>query len=248
MPGERIRLAKALLDLARSTLKSVWSDMATGDYRWVILKSWRAAKEALLSLSYSGAAEVHVDDLSGLYAMLYPSCPPIQWSDIALLDYAKTLVEDLGLYMIFYSAEPGPRRRDGIQSLEASVRIVESVVQCIKEPSTGSGPAAGISFPLDALRRKVSTFSGERVTVVRSGRRLYIITAEMPEDIVGRIELAKKIETPPGFQVLPLTAEEAYSYVNLPWIVLEDVEVMRDDLGLGQFFELRSTSQGGSFF
>ncbi|WP_062661486.1 hypothetical protein [Aeropyrum camini] len=226
MPGERVRLAKALLDLARSTLKSVWSDMAAGDYRWVILKSWRAAKEALLSLSYSGIAEGPVDeDLSGLYALLYNSCPSIEWSDVALLDYARTLVEDLGLYMIFYSAGPGPRRKDGIQSLEASVRIVESAVRCIEEPLSGASPTAGIPFPLDALRRKISTFSGGRVTVVRSGRKLYIITAEMPDDIVGRIELVRGIEAPLGFQVLPLAAEEAYSYVNLPWTALEDVRL-----------------------
>ncbi|MCE4616871.1 MAG: hypothetical protein F7C09_07440 [Aeropyrum sp.] len=241
------RLLKALLAVSSETLRSVWSDVALEDYRWAIIKSWTAARDAVSLLAIREGVQAPPTSISGMAAAAANTCSSLEWRDVALLDFLHELVTDLGLLTVYFPPGGGPTRVEALDAIESSVKIVGVVGGCIEEGGSQNRWKSIVSPPFGVLRRKAATHSARGVTIVRWRSKVLIIKPELPQRASARIDEIESMELPRGFTLIPLTAEEAYAYANLPWTVFDDIEVVRDDLGLGAVFESKGVGAEASF-
>lgn len=236
------QLLRSLITLSQDSLKSAWNDMASEGHRWAIIKAWTAARDAL-NLAVVGLARSAPEDsnLSMLMPILFRVCRGVRQHDIMLLEFLYRSVTDLSLYSILYQIGLGPRKADALEAIEASLRLVNAAKNCISMKIEKIPPF--FEAPLGALRRSVSSYRGGEITVVMVGRMLYMIMPEMPLLASERISIAvNDLKVPPGFIVIPLSADEAYGYLNLAWSSFQEVEIVRDDLGMGALFQRKQDS------
>ncbi len=229
--------ASARMSVARDTLKSAWSDVYFDNFRWAIIKSWKAAREALEALLEAGGIGAPGSWPLSLMAISAPGCLEGMEGQASTLDYLNRLVSDLNLYLILYYGIGGPSKAEAMKALEASLAIVEGAGSCIER---GPPKAYNMAGTAAARLREYVGQRGREATIVRLSSTLMVIDVGY-EDLepLERIE-RESPRLPPGLEPLLLSPSEAYALTNIPsWRPTEDAEVFSDPLGLGKLLARR---------
>jgi hypothetical protein len=225
-------VSSARLSIARETLKSAWNDVYFDSFRWAIIKSWRAAREALEALLEAGGLGAEESWPLTLMAISAPGCMEGLKPQAATLDYLNLLASDLNLYLIVYYGSGGPRKAEAMRALEASLALVEASGKCIER---GGLRAFNMAARAAAMLRDYVEERGDSATLIRLGSRLMVIDPEYEE--LEPLERADKEapRLPPGLTPLLLSPSEAYALANLPgWKPGDDSELLSDPLRLGR--------------
>ncbi len=241
MSGEG--LLKAQLHLARSVLKSAWSDFYFSTYTWTIVKARDAAWHALAALMRaSGVNPSRRWPVSLLLESVSPSCSSMEGlgAGALRLDFLANLYTDPELYLVLWysSGRETPPRGAALSSLEAALRIVEASEAC-------GAPGRVVDARARAASRLYSASPPGRHTLFTVGSKLYLVSPEFEGvDPVERVERALGY-LPLGFTPVLLAPDEAYALLNLPWPLEDYVEIVRDTLGFAPLVKKRSPLEPG---
>ncbi len=227
--GNELSLYKAQLSMARETLKTAWNDVYFDSFRWAIIKAWHAGREALEVLMEAGGLKGGREWPLSLMAFNVEDYCKGLTGQANSLDYLNAMASDKDLYLIVYYGTRGPSKAEALRAVESSLAILETAEKCIVAAKSGRAynraPRA-YTLALDYARVK-----GESTTVIRAGKRLYIVSTSF-EGLTPLERIEAEGDLPPGFTPLLLSASEAYSLFSLPWTRIDDVEVLSDPLGL----------------
>ncbi len=229
-------ISRARLAVAKDTLKSAWSDVYFGSFRWAIIKSWKAAREALEALLEAGGLAAPPTWPLSLMAISSPGCMTGLEHNTFTLDYLHSISSDVNLYLIFYYGSGGPRKAEAMKALEASLAVIEAAGRCVER---GAPRASNMAAAAASRLQGYIDLRGSEATIVRNGSTLIVVDPGFEGvEPLDRIEREAR-SLPPGLSPLLLSPSEAYALTNLPsWRPESDSEVLADPLGLTRLIKL----------